>query len=179
MSATLFRKTPLGHSEIAQRSQGLPALARRLLILVDGAKTLAQLSALSGAGAQTDNLLQALHADGFIEVTQPDGAANATAQPSPVTATIPAPAPAAPAPAPAQPAISNAQLQLVKRLMLDSSRDYLGLMGVEIQARIEQAQDALALRNCLARWSLALRESRQGSQLAAPYLAQVKALLEA
>lgn len=173
MSALLFRKTPLGHSEIAQRSQGLPALARRLLILVDGAKTLAQLSALSGAGAQTDSLLQALHADGFIEVTQPGGTANAAPQPSPVRATIPAPA------APAQPAISNAQLQLVKRLMLDSSRDYLGLMGVEIQARIEQAQDALALRNCLARWSLALRESRQGSQLAAPYLAQVKALLEA
>ncbi|SFZ76888.1 hypothetical protein [Chitinimonas taiwanensis] len=177
MSATLFRKTPLGHSEIAQRSQGLPALARRLLILVDGAKTLAQLSALSGAGAQTDSLLQALHADGFIEAMQPGGAASAAVQPGPVTATIPAPAPAAPAPA--QPAISNAQLQLVKRLMLDSSRDYLGLMGVEIQARIEQAQDALALRNCLARWSLALRESRQGSQLAAPYLAQVKALLEA
>ena len=175
MSATLFRKTPLGHSEIAQRSQGLPALARRLLILVDGAKTLAQLSALSGAGAQTDSLLQALHADGFIEVTQPGGAANATAQPSPVTATIHTPV----AQAQVQPAISNAQLQLVKRLMLDSSRDYLGLMGVEIQARIEQAQDALALRNCLARWSLALRESRQGSQLAAPYLAQVKALLEA
>ncbi len=177
MSATLFRKTPLGHSEIAQRSHGLPALARRLLILVDGAKTLAQLSALSGAGAQTDSLLQALHADGFIEAMQPGGAASAAAQPGPVTATIPAPAPAPPAPA--QPAISNAQLQLVKRLMLDSSRDYLGLMGVEIQARIEQAQDALALRNCLARWSLALRESRQGSQLAAPYLAQVKALLEA
>lgn len=177
MSATLFRKTPLGHSEIAQRSQGLPALARRLLILVDGAKTLAQLSALSGAGAQTDSLLQALHADGFIEAMQPGGAASAAVQPGPVTATIPAPAPAPPAPA--QPAISNAQLQLVKRLMLDSSRDYLGLMGVEIQARIEQAQDALALRNCLARWSLALRESRQGSQLAAPYLAQVKALLEA
>lgn len=173
MSSTLFRKTPLGHSEIAQRSQGLPALARRLLILVDGAKTLAQLSALSGADAQTDSLLQALHADGFIEAMQPGGAASTAAQPRPVTATLNPPA------APAQPAISSAQLQLVKRLMLDSSRDYLGLMGVEIQARIEQAQDALALRNCLARWSLALRESRQGSQLAAPYLAQVKALLEA
>lgn len=56
---TVFAKTASGHDEVKTRALGLPPLVRRLLILVDGKRTVQELAPLVSGQAVSD-LLQAL-----------------------------------------------------------------------------------------------------------------------
>ncbi|QNM96168.1 hypothetical protein [Chitinimonas koreensis] len=170
-----YEKTAQGRDEIDRRSHGLPARARRLLLLIDGRKDLTELASVTGLGLDTDELLAQLQAGGFIAVVGAPRPMPPT--PAAVAAPMPTVAPraegAAVDAAPADPA----DWIEVKQLMLDSTRQYLGLMGADLGRRIEAAQDADGLRSCMARWSLALRESRQGQAVAGTYLEQARAVL--
>lgn len=202
MSTTIFQKTDLGREEVSSRNQGLSAKLRRLLILVDGQRTVEALRAASGLLDETDALIAQLMTIGLIADRDAMGvvaAPVAVAAVTPVAVAIITPAPAvsdtahavvalptpavvtsaAPTPPVAEQAIQidPARLAGVKQLMLDSTRQYLGLMGADIQRRIETANDAETLKGCVVRWSLAMRESRQGSAVAGMFLDQVRAVL--
>lgn len=63
---TIFRKTGKGMLEVAERAHGLDKRLRRVLIMVDGNKPVAELSAFTRPGETEDTLLQ-LAEQGFIE----------------------------------------------------------------------------------------------------------------
>jgi hypothetical protein len=102
MNAILV-KTPLGRAEMGSRALGLPVMERRLLILVDGTRSLAQIQGMFNIPVmELANKLQALGLVDGLSPVQPQAApANA-----PVNAPVNAPANApaiAPANAPAAP----------------------------------------------------------------------------
>ena len=68
-SSSIFAKTPLGQQEIRSRAIGLPPLARRLLVLIDGQRSSEEL-ALYVPGQDLAPLLQHLIDHGCIDTLQ-------------------------------------------------------------------------------------------------------------
>lgn len=66
MLNTIYVKTDKGRESFEGRLHGLPAKARRVLILVDGHKAGAELSAAAGVGKDIKSLLKLLLKEGFI-----------------------------------------------------------------------------------------------------------------
>lgn len=93
---TIHRKTAKGLSEVQTRAFHLPPRLRSLLIMVDGKRSDAELSAML---PQAGEILQALAGQGFIEVA----------------AQAPAPPPAPPQPPPPPPPPPPAALQAPRR----------------------------------------------------------------
>jgi len=61
----VFEKTPQGLAEVASRSAGLSLQARRVLIMIDGSRTLAELAPLAPHGT-LDDVINLLHGRGLI-----------------------------------------------------------------------------------------------------------------
>ena len=102
MTAILV-KTPLGRAEIGSKALGLPVMERRLLILVDGTRTLAQLQGMFTI--PVTDLAKKLQALGLVDGLSPAlpeaAPASVAAAPARVPARVPAPPgfiPAAPVP---------------------------------------------------------------------------------
>ena len=64
--ATIYRKTAKGAQEVAERSRDLEKHLRRLLIVVDGIKDVAELSAFARS-TEWEATLARLETEGFIE----------------------------------------------------------------------------------------------------------------
>lgn len=169
----VYAKTARGRDELAQRSLGLHARQRSLLILVDGRKDVAALAALVPAGlaASVGELL----ALGLIAPASgvPVPPAPAT---MPTTPAAPVAAPAAPA---ATPVSDEAAVRLahVKATMIATAESCLGLLAAEVVKRIERAADADALLAVVGHWHMALQDSKRGRELAMAGVEQVKASL--
>ena len=73
-----FAKTPKGQDEIAHRTQGLGLRARRLLILVDGQRSVEDLRGLTGDPGIAGTLGELADA-GFIAPCAPQAGATASA----------------------------------------------------------------------------------------------------
>jgi len=67
--ATIYRKTAKGALEVAERVHGLVRHLRRLLIMVDGIRDVAELSVFARAG-EAESAIAQLEAQGFIEVVR-------------------------------------------------------------------------------------------------------------
>jgi hypothetical protein len=91
MTAILV-KTPLGRAEIGSKALGLPVMERRLLILVDGTRSLVQLQGMFNIPVmELANKLQALGLVDSLSPAQPQAApVNAPASAPAAIATIPA-----------------------------------------------------------------------------------------
>jgi hypothetical protein len=189
MLASIYCKTAAGRSEIESRTQGLSAIGRRLLILVDGKRKVGELAAASGIGDGVNEWLARLLAEGLIAQLDESASveesvvAEALELPrSAPAATVAVPAHTEPAPEwavePAQAVtISPEAMALIKAVMSEATRDYLGLLGAPVQRQIDAAQDHAELSRCVTKWGVALRESRLGKPVAAAYLQQVRDLL--
>lgn len=82
LTATTFFKTAAGLQEIQSRALGLPALIRRVLVLVDGKRSGRDLAAFVGGGDDISEVLGQLVAKGCIDargVSPPEFAAVAAA----------------------------------------------------------------------------------------------------
>lgn len=64
--STIYRKTAKGAHEVAERAHGLEKHLRRLLIMVDGSRDVAELSAFGRSG-EVERTIADLVARGFIE----------------------------------------------------------------------------------------------------------------
>ncbi|WP_148716312.1 hypothetical protein [Chitinolyticbacter meiyuanensis] len=160
----VFSKTDKGVREISDRAHGLPARLRQVLILVDGSKSVARLAA-AVPGLPVLPALQDLAAQGYIGDGQ---------QALPVGATV-ADAPRADTP-PAASVVDPMLFTEIKDIMASSAREFLGVMAQPLLADIERASDPARLKSVIARWSVALRESRRGGEHAEQYLQAVKTL---
>jgi hypothetical protein len=63
---TVFAKTPKGSAEVAARGGGLTMAARRILIMIDGKRSLGELSAMLRS-SEIESVIGLLEAQGFIQ----------------------------------------------------------------------------------------------------------------
>ncbi|AOY01222.1 hypothetical protein [Jeongeupia sp. USM3] len=165
MQGVVYRKTPQGLAEMVNRSSGLAAKSRQLLIQIDGIKTTDQLiTTLTGR-----ELLQALlelEWDGMVE--------KIAGQIGPV----PAPAAAAsPPPEPGPAALGSKQLAQIRQIVYISNNTHLrGELDDWIDRVLGQCTDHAGLQQCLQHWQ-SLMDSRGHGAVAQSYRQQINAIL--
>ncbi|MEY4884091.1 MAG: hypothetical protein RIS34_1945 [Pseudomonadota bacterium] len=136
---TTYCKTDTGRAEIAQRSGNLAAGQRRLLIMVDGVKTVNDLAAFVRVG-ELDASLQHLLAQGLIE---------STGQATPLAAPVAPGFVAAGASEAPRPATSPQEYEKVRQAASDFVSARLGEAAIPICAAIEQCDSPAELRKML------------------------------
>lgn len=146
-----FVKTAKGQAELTARSGALTPRARRVLILVDGKRTVADLDALIQSETLRNTLGQ-LEEDGFIEYLEaPAGKPAAT-----VAGPTPPPSPAAssaPSASAQPPAIDPKRLRQARLLMSEAIHNFVGGGGTKgILQRIAAAQSLEDLRAVHEDW---------------------------
>lgn len=141
---TLFRKTAKGQAEIETRQHRLAPRLRGLLILVDGKRDLAGLTALVPQQAQA--LLQELTDQGFVEAFE--------------TAPAPAPAPAAAGAVPAAATSPTADFEKLRREAVRAFTDVAGPAAETVAIRMEKAKSLEELRPLLAQAAQLLASMR-------------------
>lgn len=126
----VFHKTALGATEIGGATRTLAAKLRRALILVDGAKSVADLAPMFRQG-EIDAILEELQAGGYISL---EGGEVAVAGPA---TGVPAAA------------IGEQRFQEAKRAAMREVMDRLGPNGDTLAVRIERATTPAELRAAL------------------------------
>lgn len=170
-----YIKTPKGQAEIESRSGELGPRARRLLILVDPARSLAELEAMLGSKAFAETLAQLEH-DGYIAVHGEGEAA-----PAFTTGTAPNPAAAAAVPAPAAPggdAVSDAQLEHARNFMMNTLKTFNGPYGkLSLMQSIHRCSSCDELRGLFDEWLRSISETRMGRLRADELAARLQAVI--
>ena len=149
---TVYTKTARGLDEIAHRSNAIGLRARRVLILIDGARTLDALQALSGDAELAATLAQ-LEEGGFI---------SAQAAPAPTVdvelRTAPAPAKASATPAHAAPG-----MQMARDFMINTLRTFHGPYNkLGLMKRIQDSQERPEIEALIEEWLSSISETRLG-----------------
>lgn len=150
---TLFRKTAKGQTEIETRVHRLTPRLRGLLIMVDGKRDLAALSALMPQ--QADALLQELTAQGFIELVE--AAASAPVAP---TAAIAAATAVAPVVQPTAPSSSAVEFEKLRRDAVRALTDAVGPAAETLAIRMEKARSPEELQPLLTQAAQVLANMR-------------------
>ncbi|MGE5470618.1 MAG: hypothetical protein ACM3X0_07485 [Bacteroidota bacterium] len=153
----VFAKTPKGQAEITGKTGGLTPRVRRVLIFVDGKRTVEELRGM----LQSDDLqhtLGMLEEAGYIElrsVTDATGTAQAASAPL-ASITAFGELPATPDPL---------RLQQARNFMTNTLNAFVGSLGTtSLQDRIEAAADHAELRALYDEWYHALVMSRDGKR---------------
>lgn len=151
----IFAKTPRGQDEITSRAGGLSPRVRRVLIFVDGKRTVDELRGM----LQSDDLqhtLGVLEESGYIEllsVIDPQGKAQRPSTPLPALNAF-RPLPSIPDPL---------EQQQAKNFMLNTLSTYVGRVGTSsLLDRIEAVEDAAGLRELFDEWYHTIVMSRDG-----------------
>ena len=156
MSDAVFRKTEKGQAEIQHRTLGLTPRQRRVLILIDGKKSVSQLRELVATDDLT-HLLSNLEELGLIElvgvVDTATGSTNPVDRLDSITAFRPLPNPPNPK-----------ELEMARHFMINTLRTF-SATPVDHLSLIEEifaAPDHEALRALFGRWYRAIMETTQG-----------------
>lgn len=150
----IFAKTRKGHDEIETRSGGLSPRVRRVLIFVDGKRSVEDLRGM----LQYDDLqhtLGLLEEDGFIEMggtAGVQGGAGVPMAPASLTAFRLHP-----------PGDDPVRLQKARNFMLNTLNAFVGALGTSsLQDRVEAARSPADLRALFDEWYHAIVASRDG-----------------
>lgn len=135
----LFSKTEAGRAEMAGRSRNLSALQRRVLILVDGQKTVNALGAFVRVG-ELDAVIDHLLHEGLIESTAISDSLQQPAAPGFSAAEL--------AEAP-RPATNPQEFVKVRQHTSDYVREQLGAAGEPIYQAIDRCESPAELRKML------------------------------
>ncbi len=154
----VFTKTVKGHQEMECRTGQLGPKVRRVLIMVDGRKTVEQLRAVL-ASDDLSHTLGMLEEDGFIEVLGTREEHSATIQPfqgqtlPPITAFRPLVSVSA----------DSNNFSKARNFMLNTLNFFVGSLGSSsLQSRIEDSKNHLELRDLFHEWYHAIVSSREG-----------------
>lgn len=182
--ATIYRKTPKGHTEIETRALRLAPRLRTALILVDGRRSDAELQHM--ILQQPDETLRGLVEQGFIEVisiTAPGAppAAQPTTQPTTQSITqsitppranpvlpVVQPTPAAVARPPAAAGMSPRSFETLRASLVRSFTDSVGPMSDALAIKMERARSASELR-ALAETAQRIIANTRGGQAATDF----------
>ena len=157
--AVVFHKTAKGVEEMEKRCHGLSPKVRRVLIMIDGKRSVDVLREM----ALSDDLshtLGMLEEEGFIEVAgmQANG--------------VLAPAPAGPLPSitafkDEPPPDDPVRLQMSRNFMANTLNAFVGSLGNSaLLERFDAAQSLADLRTCFDEWYQAIVTSRDGRRQA-------------
>lgn len=166
---TVFAKTTLGLEEIQQRTLRLPLLTRRVLLLVDGRRTVAELATLAG-NADVAGLLADLQQRGCIERVAAAPAPRAAPARAPAPAPEPPAAPAAvpglePAGLPPASSRNTKQVEMARHFMINTINRMLEQNSrLTLVEKIFSAPDAVALREQYSAWEDAISSSWMGKR---------------
>lgn len=152
----VFAKTPKGHDEIATKSGGLSPRVRRLLIFVDGKRSVEELRSMLPAD-DLQHTLGMLEEEGYIEfhdiVGIPPGAATPSTLP-PITAFSELPGTPDPV-----------RLQQARNFMINTLNAFVGALGTSsLLDRLENAAGHLELRGLYDEWYHSIVMSRDGKR---------------
>lgn len=154
----IFSKTTKGQEELTTKSGGLTPRQRRVLIFVDGKRTVDELRGM----LQSDDLqhtLGMLEEDGFIEVA---GVTNASGKAAPAP-TGPLPSVDAFRPLPAE--VDPIKLQQARNFMINTVNAFVGALGTSsLLDKLDQAQGHAELRALFDEWYHAIVMSREGKR---------------
>ncbi len=155
--AVVFAKTRKGQEEIETRSGGLTPRIRRVLIFVDGKRTVDDLRGM----LQADDLqhtLGMLEEEGYIEMA---GITGATGKPAPLAAPLPAVTAFRELPAEHDPV----QFQMAHNFMTNTLNAFVGSLGASsLLDRIDSCHNHAALRALFDDWYHAMVMSRDGKR---------------
>lgn len=153
----VFAKTRKGQDEIATKAGGLSPRVRRVLIFVDGKRTVDDLRSM----LQSDDLqhtLGMLEEEGFIELASVTNAAGKPVAPQAPLASITA---FGELPAEHDPV----RLQKARNFMNNTLNAFVGALGnSSLLDRIEKASSHLELRAMYDEWYHAIVMSREGKR---------------
>ena len=158
--AVVFHKTAKGVEEMEKRNHGLTPKVRRILIMIDGKRTVDGLREMITAD-DLSHTLGMLEEEGFIEVA-------AVAAPS--GGVVPAPAGNLPSitafrddPPPDDPM----RLQMSRNFMENTLNAFVGALGMSaLIDRLDNATSLTDLRACFDEWYQAIVTSRDGRRQA-------------
>jgi hypothetical protein len=146
----IFAKTRKGQAEIETRSAGLGVRARRVLILLDGRRSLDEVREMV-ADPRLDETLAMLQMEGYIESVE-------AATSSPAAARNDQPAAAGSA-APSDPA----QVDKARNFMLNAMRTFNGpYHNIDLMTRIQGARGADELRGLVDAWLTSIELTKMG-----------------
>lgn len=149
----IFAKTSKGHDEIGSKAGGLTPRQRRVLIMVDGKRSINDLREILRAD-DLQHTLGLLEEAAFIEIVIAggrDAAPSAQALP-PVTAFAALPETADPV-----------RLQQARNFMLNTLKVFVGALGTSsLQDRIENTGSHAELRGIYDEWYHTIVMSREG-----------------
>ena len=123
----VFHKTEKGQNEIGHPGGGLPPKQRRCLIMVDGAKSVAELSAMFRPG-EIDQILEGLVAAGYIALDAAQAAAHVETH---------------------IPHFHDAQFDIVRQRAMREVSERLGPNGDPLAIKLEECETPAQLRHVL------------------------------
>ena len=152
-----FAKTPKGQAEITGKTGGLTPRQRRVLIMIDGKRTVDELRDM----LQSDDLqhtLGMLEEDGYITIASVTDGAGTSHQ-------LSAPLPPITAFRDLTGTPDPVKLQQARNFMSNTLNAFVGTLGNSaLLERIENAEGHLALRALYDEWYHALVMSREGKR---------------
>lgn len=165
LNTTVFAKTPQGQQEIQSRSLGLAVLVRRILVLVDGKRSGAELAALLPPGTDIAPILNTLMAQACIETV-------AQASKAAVSAPVPlAKANGAAAPQPAASGLLPAAQRspkdndMARHFMINSVNAIIGQnMRISLIHDIFHADSTEKLRTVFYAWEASMSNHGAGAR---------------
>jgi hypothetical protein len=153
----IYVKTQKGAEEINKRSHGLPPRARHVLILLDGKRSIDDVTNMI-PGDETLAILDDLFAGGFMEPQHENAVVMA-----------PVPKPGAPKPVAAKPVTraelpkdDAARLEMAKNFMRNTVQTFLGGMGSGFISHIDKCHSFEELRKNFGPWKEAIELSGDG-----------------
>lgn len=165
-TAAVYAKTALGQQEIQTRAQGLSPLLRRLLVLVDGKRSAAEMAAFVPEGQDVVTMLDTLLAQGCIEQC---GGRSAEAQDvaageaeeamfkQPVDANIPG--------LPLAAARSAKENEMARNFMINSVNSIIGQnLRVSLIQDIFEAESTEKLRIVFHAWEASMADHSMGKK---------------
>lgn len=170
----VFIKTPKGRDEIDSKSGGLSLIMRRVLIFLDGKRTLREIQTLPKID-DVEQIIHSLEKAGYIQLvgTNAEPTPPATNHANPLLANrddqSSLPAFIAPAlngnfrPLPAQ--TDPTQLKMAKNFMANTLTAFVGTFGSSaLLNRIERCENHEALREIYTDWLNAISGTKQGKK---------------
>lgn len=154
----VFAKTQKGHDEIATKAGGLSPRVRRILIFVDGKRSVEELRSMLLAD-DLQHTLGMLEEEGYIEFH--DLKASPQAATSPVPAALPSITAFGDLPTEPDPV----RLQMARNFMTNTLNAFVGSLGTSgLLDRIDKSDGHQALRNLYDEWYHAIVMSRDGKR---------------
>jgi hypothetical protein len=153
----VFAKTQKGHDEIATKAGGLTPRVRRVLIFVDGKRSVEELRTMLLAD-DLQHTLGMLEEEGYIEFHDLSGV-------GPANSTPPDRLPSITAFGDLPTETDPIRLQMARNFMTNTVNAFVGALGTSsLLDRIDNANDHIDLRGLFDEWYHAIVMSREGKR---------------